>query len=325
MRSCLFILSVDTEEEWDWEGPFPHDEISVENIQKLPKFQKSMAEIGIKPTYFLDYAVIENDDSRAVLQNLLAEYPDIEYGAHLHPWVTPPASATLSEEESHIVNLPIDLVRQQLDTLVSAIETNFGRAPTSFRSGRWGINDNILNYLIEKGFTVDSSVYPYYKNKWFSCEDDTSVPTWKTPNTHAPDKKIFELPVTVGFNRKDYAASNKWFKTLEQAPLKYAHPIGLLWKTNLLKKIYLSPELSNSNDMIQLCQTALENDYPVIHMYMHSSSLLPGISQYVKTRGDKEKLIHRIERVLNYLNTHCDVRVCTISEAADTLTAKGPF
>ena len=30
----LFILSIDTEEEWDWSGPFSKSNFSVDNIQK---------------------------------------------------------------------------------------------------------------------------------------------------------------------------------------------------------------------------------------------------------------------------------------------------
>ncbi|PTB98586.1 WalW protein, partial [Marinobacter sp. Z-F4-2] len=39
MRKVYFVLSVDTEEEWDWDGPFPNKVISVENVDHLPVFQ----------------------------------------------------------------------------------------------------------------------------------------------------------------------------------------------------------------------------------------------------------------------------------------------
>lgn len=320
MRKCLFVFSIDTEEEWDWEGPFPGREVSVKNIQQLPQFQNMLNQLGIQATYFLDYAVIDDQNAKQTLQHLKANHPDIEYGAHLHPWVTPPKTSTESEADSHIVNLPIATVTEQISTLTTAITEAFEIQPTSFRSGRWGINNNILNALIDQGYTVDSSVYPYYKNRWFSCQHNSSQPFWQYPDPSSSERAIFELPVTVGFSRNNFERYNRLHETLEQAPWRYFHPIGALWKSNLLRKTYLSPELSTSEDMITLCDKALENDFPVIHMYMHSSSLLPGISQYVKDIGDKDTLFRRIKRVVNHLHQRCDLQMCTITDAANQLT-----
>ena len=322
MRECLFVLSIDTEEEWDWNGPFPTNEVSVNNVQEIPQFQSGLAKLGVKPTYFLDYAVIENIDARECLQRIHQQHPNIEFAAHLHPWVTPPKTQIEKEADSHIVNLPIEMVAQQLDTLTSAIVEHFGAAPTAFRSGRWGINNPILSQLIKNGYTVDSSIYPYYKNQWFSCENDSSLPHWLTPDPQNQERKIYELPVTAGFNRRDFKTANELHQTLEKAPWRFFRPIGLLWKLNLVKKIYLSPELSTTNDMIQLCQSALENDYPVIHMYLHSSSLLPGVSSYVKSKADKTELLEKIQNIVSYLSTQCHLRMCTVTEAATLLSKK---
>ncbi len=319
MRECLFVLSIDTEEEWDWNGPFPTTEVSVNNVQEIPQFQLGLAKLGVKPTYFLDYAVIENKESRECLQRIQENNPDVEFAAHLHPWVTPPKTKIQHEADSHIVNLPLDMVQQQINTLTTAIADNFGTQPKAFRSGRWGINNEILSHLIASGYSVDSSIYPYYKNQWFSCENDSSLPHWISPNQNTPAQKIYELPVTAGFNRTDFKATNELHKTLEKAPWRFFRPIGLLWKLNLVKKIYLSPELSTTNDMIQLCQSALDNDYPVIHMYLHSSSLLPGVSSYVKNKADKTELLDKIQNIVAYLNTQCHLKMCTVTEAATLL------
>ncbi len=320
MRECLFVLSIDTEEEWDWTGPFPEEEVSVNNVHEIAAFQKGLIECGAIPTYFLDYAVIEEPKARKSLQDIQKAYPDVEFAAHLHPWVTPPKTLITQEADSHIVNLPIEEVAEQIDTLSDAIEQHFDRRPTAFRSGRWGINDPILTHLIARGYKVDSSIYPYYKNKWFSCEDDTSEPKWLTPDSNQMERKIFELPVTAGFSTKNYKTSNRLHKQLENAPWRYLHPIGLLWKMNLMKKIYLSPELSTTEEMIQLCKSALANNYPVIHMYFHSSSLLPGVSTYVKSKNDKSALLERIKNTIAYLETQCSLKMCTVSEAAELLS-----
>lgn len=321
MRKCIFILSVDTEEEWDWKGPFPTQDVSVDNVQQIPNFHRELANLGVRPTYFLDYAVLENSESRECLQALAKQNQDFEFGAHLHPWVTPPKTEIVTEADSHIVNLPIAIVDQQIDHLTQAIESHFSIKPKAFRSGRWGINDEILKSLLAHGYQVDSSVYPYYKNGWFDCSENSSQPHWIKPEDS--NKDIFELPITAGFNVKNFKKANSAHQLLENSALRFLRPIGLLWKLNLFKKIYLSPELSEAKDMIQLCKRTLENDLPVIHMYLHSSSLLPRATGYVKNRKAKAELTYKISQTVNYLKQHYDVQMCTISEAAKLISQDG--
>lgn len=318
MRKCLFVLSIDTEEEWDWSGPFPEEVISVNNVAQIPEFQQGLNRLGVSPTYMLDYAVIDNREARHTLQSLIKDNPGIEFGAHLHPWVNPPIVNTVAEADSHIVNLPIETVQRQIDTLKQSIAEFFGRAPTSFRSGRWGINNEILSYLIKSGFTVDSSVYPFYKNEWFNYEDTGYLPGFLYPSSNRSNR-IFELPVTAGFNYKKFSCANATQKFLEKKPMSYLRPIGLLWQLGLLRKIYLSPELSTAGDMITLCKKALANNTPVIHMNLHSSSLLPGATSYVRDSKDKLRMIEKISQVVEFLNEHCEITMCTVSQAAELL------
>lgn len=58
MRKVYFVLSVDTEEEWDCDGPFPNKVISVENIGYLPAFQSHPNELSLTTSYFLNYTVM---------------------------------------------------------------------------------------------------------------------------------------------------------------------------------------------------------------------------------------------------------------------------
>ena len=43
----LFVLSVDTEEEFDWEGGFPQENCSVDNIRYLPEFHQFCESLNI--------------------------------------------------------------------------------------------------------------------------------------------------------------------------------------------------------------------------------------------------------------------------------------
>jgi len=321
MRKVYFVLSVDTEEEWDWDGPFPNKVISVENVGHLPAFQGQLNDLGLQTSYFLDYAVMEDPNARDVLADLYKKNPGIEYGAHLHPWVTPPIVPVESEEDSHIVNLPIDIVAKQLKSLTRTITGLTGRQPTSFRSGRWGINDNILRELSEQGYLVDSSIYPFYENDWFSCADYDSWPLAMSYLRTKPE--LIELPVTAGFNHRPFTKAQRLHKTLEQPGWARFRVIGVLWALTLHRKIYLSPELSTSHDMISLCKKVLQAECPVIHMYLHSSSLLPGSTRYVQSEKDKHRLMKRIEKVVGFLRSHCDVEPLVITEAALRLREEG--
>ena len=124
-----FILSVDTEEEWDWSGPFPDQNFSVDNVYEIPAFQLYCQELGIKPTYLVDHAVSNNLKSAAILRELPKEHCEI--GAHLHPWVNPPFTEKTTEFLSHVINLPINSVEAKLVELIKSIQNNIGITPTS--------------------------------------------------------------------------------------------------------------------------------------------------------------------------------------------------
>lgn len=321
MRNVRFVLSVDTEEEWDWDGPFPNKVISVDNVGHLPEFHKRIDAMGLRASYFLDYAVLENSRSRQVLKDLYGCYPDVEFGAHLHPWVTPPVVPVHAEADSHIVNLPIDVVSAQLTSLTMRLRELTDCRPTAFRSGRWGINDAILKVLAGQGYRVDSSIYPFYENDWFSC---TRYDSWPLAMSYLKtEPALIELPVTAGFNHGPFDRAQRLHKHLEHPAWARFHVIGILWKLGLHRKIYLSPELSSAQDMIALCRQVLDQGGAVIHMYLHSSSLLPGSTRYVRSDRDKQRLMERIEQVVEFLRSQCQLQPETISAAAWQLRDEG--
>jgi hypothetical protein len=317
-KPILFVLSVDTEEEWDWSGPFPQQTTNVQNIDKLPEFNAICEEIGIRPTYFVDYAVADND--RAVEQMLsFTNTGKCEVGAHLHPWCNPPYFGPVGEAESHVVNLPIEQVSQKLDVLVTRIEERLKVKPKSFRTGRWGINGKVMKLLVERGFNVDSSVYPFYANDFFSCNGAPAQPYWPdidSPLLQSSQRDIFELPVTVGFNRNNFVMANKLHTAFSKPPLSWTRFNGLAWHTQILRKNYLCPELTTTEDMLSLCDTVIQQDYRVLHMYMHSSSLLDNKNSLLGNQAAFEYMTDAVKDVVEQLTSRYPIEFCTISEAA---------
>lgn len=318
-----FILTVDTEEEWDWSGPFPNKDFSVRNVFEIPAFQNFCQELGIKPTYLVDYAVANDEDGASILRNLNKQH--FEVGAHLHPWANPPFYNETSDATSHVINLPLEHVKQKLEQLVSTIEQNLGVKPITFRTGRWGINGEVLSLLVEEGIKTDSSVYPLYKNEYFSCEDAPRKPYWpdfNNPNKTSTQQQIFEIPVTCGFNRTSSGLAKTFHKWMAKRPFCWLKINGLFWHTLLLRKIYLSPELFSASDMKRLIDTELANGQSVFHMYLHSSNLVQNITGLNSEADARELICERIKTVVEHLSEHTDIEFCTLSQARAKLTTE---
>ena len=314
----LFILSIDTEEEWDWSGPFSKSDFSVENIQKLPEFQSFCESLNIRPTYFVDYAVANNPHAVEALKSFSANHR-CEIGAHLHPWCNPPYFGESGEKESHVVNLPISQVEEKLDALVEVLHQKFDIIPNSFRTGRWGVDSKTLQLLVKKGIQVDSSMYPFYKNKYFNNENVSLEPYWpdyNDPLVSGPQRNIVEIPVTVGFNHANYSLMLKVYNVVSAPIFNLLRLVGILWHTRLLRKLYLSPEATSGKDMKPLIDSALKNGQPVIHMYFHSSSLIDDSTGLMKGNNTYQTICDNIQEAVEYLNHKANVKFCTISEAA---------
>ena len=318
----LFVLSVDTEEEWDWKKEFPQYNAQVDNIQSLKKFQDICNNIGIRPTYFVDYPVVSNTESSQVLRGIV-KAGKCEIGAHLHPWCNPPLTKGNGEFESHVVNLPIDLVEKKLARLLDLLRTTFDIDIKSFRTGRWGINSAIMALLIKYGITVDSSVYPFYQNEYFDCNGASVEPYWPDLNspeliqTQKQQPYLFELPVSAGFNHANFDLCDKIQKFISSHFLSSLRLPGIAWKLKLLKKLYLSPELTSLADMQTLIDVLLKRKSPVIHMNLHSSSLID--LPYNNHAYNHQQIVENMEKAVSYIQQHANVIFCTISEAKQIL------
>ncbi|MBO1256537.1 polysaccharide deacetylase family protein [Alteromonas sp. 5E99-2] len=320
-QDVIFVLTIDTEEEWLWEEKFPDHDFSVKNVERIPAFQAFCDKIGIRSTYFVDYAVAENKHAKDIMVDI-ARNTTSEIGAHLHPWCNPPYFGETTDFESHVINLPDEQVITKLDALTERLITEFNVTPTSFRSGRWGIDGRGLRNLHSRGYKVDSSVYPFYENEFFSCKGAPNKPYWPSyndPLQASHQRDIMEIPVSAGFNVKDFEMASNMHDKLSSPYLGWTKTIGLLWHTRILRKLYLSPELTTTKDMCTLVDFCLKNQNPVIHMYLHSSSLIDGATGLLDKNNSFALICQRIEDTVNYLQQRSNLTFATISEAAAIL------
>ena len=324
-KDVLFVLTVDTEEEWDWDGEFPNQHCQVSNIQKLPEFHRHCQQLGIRPTYLTDYAVAANPESAQVICDILS-HNDSELGAHLHPWSNPPYYGATGEFESHVVNLPFEQVEAKFKVLLDKLVEEFDRYPKSFRTGRWGVDDKVLSLLMSYGIETDSSVYPFYQNEFFSCQSspvDSYWPDLNNPLKTGAQRDLLEVPVSVGFNFINFSLGEKLYRVFSESFLRHFRPIGLLWQLKLMRKLYLSPELCSADEMKGLVNILLKKEQPILHMYLHSSSLIDGVTGLLNTPDALSEICTRVSAVIEHLRQQeVNIKFCTLSEAKDILTVR---
>lgn len=314
-------MTVDTEEEWDWAGPYPTPPFSTRNAGRIPDFHSFCLSLGIRPTYLVDYAMCDDEESAGFLQ-AARNLGGCEIGAHLHPWCNPPLEEALGEETSHAINIDRPLVRRKLRNLTAKIQETLGVRPVSFRSGRWGMTGWLLQMLGEEGYAVDSSIFPFLKDPSFDYARAPVQPYWpdyEDALAFGPQRQILEVPVTSGFNRSNFELWGRLHRLLESEPLRPLHGVGILWQLGILRKVNASPELHRSPEVHDCIRAQLERGHELVNMVLHSSSLLPGGTPFSVTEEDSERIQRTIGEALDFLARRADVVPCTLSEARDLL------
>src|SRR5262249_50331345 len=139
----LFTVTIDTEEEWDWEAGWPTSNLSVTNIRHLPRFQELCDSFGVATTYFTNQAVFDDKQAREVLLGL-ARHERVEIGMHIHPWNTPPlqGNSPVVARQTFLRNLPSDVILAKLESVYTCF-TAHGLRPASFRGGRYSSGGQI--------------------------------------------------------------------------------------------------------------------------------------------------------------------------------------
>lgn len=319
----LFILTVDTEEEWDWGGPFPEPPCSTRNIDELPKFQELCQSIGVCPTYFIDYAVVEVAQHRDTIKHFF-DRNECDIGAHLHPWCTPPITEKTSPHTSHAVNIDLNLFRAKMENLTDLLSDAFGTHPYSFRSGRWGINGAMLKVLAELGYGVDSSVRPYHEEPgsfdYNSAQTRPYFPSFSNALlTDHNQRSLLEIPTSSGFNHANFESLNRLQQKLSKEPIRKLRLIGILWKLGLMRKITLTPEDSNANDLKRCIDMCVKRGDGVINIFLHSSNFLPGSTPYVRSGSDLDRMFNSIATCAEHAKEKYNAKFVTVREAGQLL------
>ena len=314
-------MTIDTEEEWDWKGPWPVDGYTVENIQRLPAFQSLCARHGVATTYFVDKAVVDDDAARETVMALSRE-PGVEIGMHIHPWNTPPLDTrgAVRARDTFLHNLPEPSINAKLDCVLGALR-GCGFRPVSFRGGRYSSGGAIHRFLRDQDFLVDASVVP------FTTWEDEGAPTYvdrgldpvRLPPDRAGQKPLWEIPLTLAFTRKPFAFWKHLYEFIERSFMGKLHLIGILERLAVVRKVWLNFEEPLGKHMLSLLETLRPLGLPCICFTVHSSSLMAGKSPYTRTREDERRLFDQVDEVFATLAGWHDFRSATLADVAAQL------
>ncbi len=288
-----FLITVDTEEAFDWNGPFTRDQHSVSHIPAVLDFQEICDAARVKPVYMVDYPVIADTVAADLFRGLVEEGRAF-VGAHLHPWVTPPFDDSISRRNSYACNLPETVERDKMLFMLDSMDRTFGFVPMIFRAGRYGIGPNTAEVLAENGVAFDSSVRAYFD---YSAEGGpdfqaSSVrPYWIKPGVLA------ELPLTSVFVGPLRQFSPRLFgKDSNPALMR-----GVFARTGLLSRIAFTPEGVGVADMKRGIDRALADGLPLLNLSFHSPSLEPGNTAYVRTAKERAAFLDWWREIFAYL------------------------
>jgi hypothetical protein len=294
-RLCVVV---DTEEEFDWTRPPHPSNRSVTNIAAQPRAHEVFDRYGIVPTYLLDHPVVEDDEAVRLLKSYL-DRGRCSVGAHLHPWVAPPYEERLSPANTYPGNLSPELERAKLTDLTERIERAFGRRPTVYKAGRYGLGPATADTLVALGYRVDASAVPFTS---FAADGGPDFARngfarhGNRPGPLDPSGRITELPVTSGFAGRFRGLGPYLFPRIDAGWPRRLRLPGVLARSGLVDRIRLSPETASAGDHVRLLRALWADGVRTFSYTYHSPSLAPGNTPYVPDETALRRFLNDMDR-----------------------------
>lgn len=322
-----FLVTIDTEADNEWDLTSLR---TFKNIQRLRELQDLCDGYNVKPTYLVAYDVAQDDSSRELLLQLLAE-GNCEIGAHLHAWSTPPDYELVPgifRHNPYLHEYPPHIQEQKLDNLTRALTSAFGSQPLSHRGGRWSFDTFAAGLLAEFGYLVDTTVTPgvsWQVNPGYSpgavgpnYSGAPQEPYWLAPSdvTMPADGGLIEVPVSItAKGSMKHLAHNHHGRTTVLSPLS-ALGRRALHKAGLCRLVWLRPGFSSAEDMVWACDEFCRQNAPVLNLMFHSSELIAGGSPRIQSDADARQFVDDLDHLMAYVTRTLGARGLTLTDFA---------
>lgn len=283
-----FIITVDTEgdNQWNWK---PGSRITTHNAKYISRFQDICESYNFVPVYLTTYEMIMDDEYSDFVKRKVA-HGKCEVGMHIHAWNSPPdyKLVDLYGGCPFVTEYPDEIIKTKLKYLKDLITERVGKAPVSFRSGRWATNSALFKILDEIGINVDCSITPginCYNDKGMSVEHGNNY-THELLTIRRLYGNLVEIPMTTCR-----------YRTFHGTTLKNR-------VRNLLlgKDIWLRPAINTVEEMKKLIEVveSKKNDY--LEFMIHSTELMPGGSPYTQNALEVERLYEKIYEIFDFIS-----------------------
>lgn len=300
------LLTVDTEEEFDWGAPFRRDAYGLSHVEAIPRFQSFCESIGAHPVYLVDWPIVTDPRAVEIIGDAVRR-GTAEVGVQLHPWVNPPFEEEVSRYNSFAGNLPQALETAKFMGLRDAIEAAFGSAPLIYRAGRYGLGPNTADLLKAAGIRIDTSVRSLFDYSGEGGPDYSRHPL--APYWVDAERQLLELPVTS----VHWGLLRQLGVPLQRLGAKIPRGLGALSRLALLERIALTPEGVSAEEAIRGIDIALDSGLPVLVLSFHSPTLAPGLTPYAADEAAVEALYAWLAAIYADLDRR-GVRSCTVAD-----------
>ena len=292
----LLMVTVDTEEEFDWFAPLSRGGTSVEAMRAVERGQRIFDRFRVRPTYVIDYPVATQPTGYNPLVAFAREDRG-QIGAHLHPWVTPPFDEPVDRFHSYGCNLSPAVERAKMLRLRDAIAERTGFMPTVYKAGRYGLGAQTVQSLLELGFDTDVSINPTLPP---SADGGPSFQAFDSRPFILGGGRLLELPCTHGY--QGWAGPlMPSLHTVASSPIGEAIKApGVLARLRAVNRIMLSPEGSTLDEMIRLTRQLVGQGLRVFSLTFHSPSLDVGHTPYVRSQEQLQQFLRTIEAYCEY-------------------------
>lgn len=289
------LLTIDTEEEFDWEAPFQRTGYGVEHVGELARFQAFCEEIGAHPVYLVDWPITQTPRAVEIIGDAV-ERGAAELGMQLHPWVNPPFDEELSEAHSFPGNLPAPLEAAKFEALRAAFIDAFGVAPLIYRAGRYGVGAATAPMLRESGIAIDTSVRSLFDYSAAGGPDFSEFPC--APYWLDEARSLLELPITTTYWGILRRHGQRIHRLQRHTPTFFA----AFSRMRLLERVPLTPEGVSVEEAIRGVDIALDDGLPVLVLSLHSPSLAPGFTPYARDAAGVEAIYSWLRAIYRYFD-----------------------